>query len=174
MLIRRETPADWPRVRHLVSDAFSSPQQGAQSAGEPVEARLLDWLRADIDWLPRLSLVAIANDQIFGHVLCTRGRVDGRPALGLAPLSVISTQQGRGIGTGLMHAVLAAADALDEPLVALLGDEGYYSRFGFVPASRVGIDAPDAAWGDHFQVRTLTCYSGQTGRFEYAEPFARL
>ena len=30
-----------------------------------------------------------------------------------------------------MHAVLGAADALGEPLAALLGDPGYYRRFGF-------------------------------------------
>jgi putative acetyltransferase len=30
-----------------------------------------------------------------------------------------------------LHGVLAAADALGEPCVVLLGDVAYYSRFGF-------------------------------------------
>jgi putative acetyltransferase len=34
-----------------------------------------------------------------------------------------------------MHAVLGAADALDEPLVVLLGHPDYYPRFGFRPAA---------------------------------------
>ena len=73
-----------------------------------------------------------------------------------------------------MHAVLGAADALGEPLVALLGDPAYYRRFGFRPASTVGVEAPDPAWGEKFQVRTLTAYEpGLTGTFEYAEPFGR-
>jgi putative acetyltransferase len=50
-----------------------------------------------------------------------------------------------------MHAVLGAADALDEPLVGLLGDPAYYRRFGFVSAESVGVAAPDSSWGDSFQ-----------------------
>jgi putative acetyltransferase len=73
-----------------------------------------------------------------------------------------------------MHAVLGAADALGEPLVGLLGDPGYYHRFGFVPAQSIGIAAPDSSWGEDFQVRTLTRYEGLTGRFHYAGPFDRL
>jgi putative acetyltransferase len=78
------------------------------------------------------------------------------------------------VGTALMHAVLGAADALGEPLVALLGNPLYYGRFGFVPAQPAGIVAPVPAWGDNFQVRTLSRYEGQTGRFRYAAPFDRL
>jgi putative acetyltransferase len=71
-----------------------------------------------------------------------------------------------------MHAVLAAADAMDVALIALLGSTRYYSRFGFVPAARLGIDAPDPAWGHHFQVRTLAAYDPQiTGPFRYAQAF---
>lgn len=95
-------------------------------------------------------------------------------ALGLGPLSVLPDRQKSGIGSALVHAVLGAADALDERLVGLLGEPAYYRRFGFVPAESVGISAPEASWGDYFQVRTLTQYDGQTGRFRYAAPFDRL
>ena len=73
-----------------------------------------------------------------------------------------------------MRAVIAAADDLGEPLVGLLGDPGYYRRFGFVPAREVGVVAPESSWGDFFQVRTLSSYAGEVGRFRYAAPFARL
>jgi putative acetyltransferase len=73
-----------------------------------------------------------------------------------------------------MHAVLGAADALGESLVGLLGNPAYYRRFGFVAAQQVGIAAPVLAWGDNFQVRTLSQYDGRTGRFQYAGPFDRL
>jgi len=74
-----------------------------------------------------------------------------------------------------MHAVLAAAEALDEPLVALLGAPGYYGRFGFVPAAGEGIAAPDPRWGDHFQVRWLAAARGSlSGPFRYAAPFDEL
>ena len=62
-----------------------------------------------------------------------------------------------------------------DPLIALLGSTVYYGRFGFVPAADLGIDAPDPAWGDHFQVRTLTTYTPDLrGRFTYAAPFEAL
>ncbi|MGH3687190.1 MAG: GNAT family N-acetyltransferase [Pseudonocardiaceae bacterium] len=53
-----------------------------------------------------------------------------RPSISLGPLGVIPACQRRGVGRALMHAVLAAADALDEPAVTLLGDPAYYSRSG--------------------------------------------
>jgi putative acetyltransferase len=74
-----------------------------------------------------------------------------------------------------MHAVLAATDALDYPLVVLLGHVDYYPRFGFVPAASLGIEAPDPGWGAHFQARPLAAHHpGLRGRFRYAAPFAAL
>jgi putative acetyltransferase len=75
----------------------------------------------------------------------------------------------------MMHAILRAADAAGEPLIALLGDRCFYSRFGFIPASQLGIDAPNPEWGEHFHVRLLTdCPPSVTGAFRYAAPFASL
>lgn len=74
-----------------------------------------------------------------------------------------------------MHTVLGAADALSESLVCLLGSPDYYSRFGFRPASAIGITAPDPSWGNSFQARPLAVYDGSpAGPFTYAEPFSRL
>jgi putative acetyltransferase len=74
-----------------------------------------------------------------------------------------------------MHTVLGAADALEEPLVALLGDPLYYQRFGFVPATHLNITAPDPRWADHFQARALTAYApGLSGAFRYSSPFDEL
>lgn len=74
-----------------------------------------------------------------------------------------------------MHAVLGAADALAESLVALLGHTAYYPRFGFRPASELAITPPVAAWASHFQVRTLSAYEPDLrGAFRYAPPFEEL
>jgi putative acetyltransferase len=68
--------------------------------------------------------------------------------------------------------VLAAADALDEPLVVLLGHPDYYPRFGFRPAADLGIEPEVSEWAPAFQARMLTQYQPDlTGRFRYAEPF---
>jgi putative acetyltransferase len=120
-------------------------------------------------------MVAERDDQIIGHVVCTRGRVGILDALGLGPISVLPIRQRQGAGEALMHAVTGAADAAGEPLIALLGDPRFYIRFGFVPASGVGVDAPDPAWAEHFQVRTLTdCPPLVAGAYRYAAPFADL
>lgn len=164
MIVRREQLADVRAVHAVHRAAFPS----------AVEADLVEALRADPGWLPPLSLVA-DEDGVIGHVVCTRGTIDGAPALGLGPLGVIPGHQRTGIGTALMHAVLGAADALDEPIVVLLGHTDYYPRFGFVPATTLGIAAPDPAWGAHFQARRLTAYSPSlTGEFAYAAPFQAL
>ncbi len=183
MLIRRETPADAGAIRAVVTAAFT-PQVAAGTAAPgaapheatPPEAALVDELRAGPAWLPPLSLVACApGGNVIGHVLCTRGDLDGQPALGLAPLSVDPGHQRRGVGSALMHAVLGAADALGEPLAALLGDPAYYARFGFAPARSYRIRPPVPGWEPHFQVRALTAYRASlAGTFRYPEAFDRV
>jgi putative acetyltransferase len=120
-------------------------------------------------------LVAVENNEVNGHVVCTRGYVGSAPALGLGPLGVRPDLQKSGVGQALMHAVIGAADALDEPAILLLGHQDYYPRFGFRPATELGIIPPDPAWGAHFQVRTLAAYTPSLrGEFRYAAPFSRL
>jgi len=97
------------------------------------------------------------------------------PALGLGPLGVRPDSQRSGVGGALMHAVLGAADALDESLVLLLGHPDYYPRFGFVPAAGLGISPDVEEWTSHFQARALTAHDpGLRGTFRYAEPFYAL
>jgi putative acetyltransferase len=114
---------------------------------------------------------------VTGHVLCTRAALgeDRDPVVGLAPLAVLPALQRRGIGQALVHAVLGAADALGEALVGVLGDPGYYGRFGFVLSDRFGIHPTDPSWGPHFQVRPLAAYhEGLQGTFRYAAAFDAL
>ena len=175
--IRPETPADAVAIGEVVGAAFAGAEHSAppvHEGGPPGEVTLLEWLREDEGWLPRLSLVAESDGRIVGHVVCTRGSVDGVPALGLGPLSVHPDRQREGIGGLLVREVLARAEVDGEPLVALLGDPAYYARFGFVPSTRCGIEPPEAEYGDYFQVRALGAGPHPRGRFAYAAPFSRL
>ncbi|MFJ9391293.1 GNAT family N-acetyltransferase [Nocardioides sp. NPDC101246] len=178
MLIRRERLEDVADIRAVTAAAFSGVEHSAppvEPDGAPGEATLVGWLREDPGWVPELSLVAEADGEIVGHVVATRGELAGRSALGLGPVSVSPARQRDGVGSALMHAVLGAADALGEPVVVLLGSPDYYGRFGFVPASSLGIEAPEPAWGDYFQARPLAAYEpGLRGPFRYAAPFDRL
>jgi putative acetyltransferase len=169
MLVRRERPEDEPAVEALTTAAFGRPGEG-----EPVETLLLRALREDPGWLPAYSLVAEdEGGAIAGHVVCTRGAVDGEPALGLGPISVAPARQRAGVGSALMHAVLAAAEAGGERLVCLVGEPGFYGRFGFVAAVELGVASPEPAWDRFFQARALAP-GAPRGMFAYAEPFRRL
>jgi putative acetyltransferase len=175
VLIRRETAADHDTVRQLTAAAFRQPD-----GSTPIEVGLLDQLRTGPWFLPALSLVAQDVDgSIVGHVICTRATlrtVTGPlPTLGLGPISVAPDRQRTGVGSALMHAVLGGADALDEPMVVLLGDLRYYRRFGFELTQPYGIIPPDPDWAPHFQVRRLQSYDpSMRGTFDYAQPFNEL
>lgn len=165
-MIRREATSEYPASRAIQVEAFR------QSEDEPIEARLLDQLRACDGWIPELSWVAEIDGAVVGHALCTRGHVGAVPCVGLGPIGVEPGLQRSGVGSSIVHALIGASDAMGEPLIALLGDPGYYSRFGFVASSDFGIDAPEAAWGSYFQVKTLSAWSPSiTGTFRYAAPF---
>jgi putative acetyltransferase len=167
VFLRRELPSDHDSVFAVHNAAFAQP-------GQPIapEAELVDRLRADGDILLRLSIVASGRDGLVGHVVCSRATINGQPSIGLGPLGVHPAHQRRGVGHALMHAVLAAADALDAPAVVLLGDPRYYRRFGFELAESSGVQPPDPAWREHFQLRRLTMWSDSlSGTFRYAPAF---
>lgn len=167
VLIRRETTEDVTAIRSVTEAAFRRNPGG--------EAELVDRLRADRGWIPALSLVAVRDDEVVGHVACTRGHIGEVPALGLGPLSVHPDHQRSGVGKALVHSVLGAAEALEEKVVVLLGDPNYYSRFGFRLAEGFDITPPVAEWAPHFQVRPLgTAEEVPSGAFRYAEPFNSL
>ncbi|MFG2616231.1 GNAT family N-acetyltransferase [Streptomyces sp. NPDC048507] len=130
---RPQTPADTAAVRAVNLAAFDT----------PMEADLVDALRADAAWLAGLSFVAEGPDgSVAAHALLTRCTVDGAPALALAPVAADPALQRSGAGSAVVRALLAAARERGESLVLVLGHPAYYPRFGFVPASLFGIRAP--------------------------------
>jgi putative acetyltransferase len=167
--VRREHDRDREASRSIHVAAFG------KGAGEPAEAGLLDALRTCDGWLDRFSLIAEIDGVVVGHSVCTRAFVGRSPVLALGPIAVRPDLQRSGIGHALMHAMIGAADAADEPLIGLLGSLTYYARFGFVPSGSLGIDPPDPGWGEHFQVLPLTNYvESIRGSFEYPAPFDEL
>lgn len=169
VLIRKETAADRPAILNLVAAAFERRDRPDE---KPVEVELQRRLMESAAYIPELSLVAEDGGRIMGAVITTRAWVEDQPVLGLGPISVSPDRQGRGFGTELINATIAAAEKLGESTIVLLGSTEYYPRFGFVPASRWGIAAPETAWGDHFQALPLRSHSSRIrGKFRYAAPF---
>lgn len=174
MLIRRERAEDVEPIRRVHREAFDPPAAGEQ----PVEVALLDALRADGDLVDPCCLVAELDGEVVGHVAVSHGSVEGAPearVVGLGPIGVLPAHQGEGVGAALMHATLAAADALGVEGVVLLGHETWYPRFGFTPAAPEGLGPSDPTWPSvNFMLRRLHAWSGPRGTFHYAPAFARL
>jgi len=100
-----------------------------------------------------LSLVACAQREVAGFVLLTPCRVAGgagRLAL-LGPLAVAPERQFRGIGGALVREAVRRLSTEGPAHLLVLGDPGYYARFGFAPETRVLAPHPlapgwSAAW----------------------------
>lgn len=102
----------------------------AAAFGRSDEAELVRRLRADGDAI--LELVAI-SDGLTGHALFSVLAV--KPATvriaALAPVSVLPDRQNAGLGSMLIREGLERCKALGFDAAAVLGDPGYYRRFGF-------------------------------------------
>ncbi len=116
--------------------------------GQQDEARLVEALRKnDTAFIPELSIVALINNHIVGHILFTKIYIEEtngnqHESLALAPVSVKPDFQRKGIGTQLIEQGLHAAKAKGFKSVIVLGHETYYPKFGFEPAHKWGIKAP--------------------------------
>jgi predicted N-acetyltransferase YhbS len=176
LVLRDETEADRAAILKLTAEAFAvSPATGLPAVGEPVEVEVLRQLFECEEYLPRFSIVAELDGEVVAHVISTRGWVEDHELLGLGPIGVTPRLQRHGIGSALMNETIARANAAGESGIALLGSTDYYPRFGFVPATSLGVLPPEEVWADNFQLLPLAVWPGGVhGRFRYAEPFNRL
>lgn len=161
---RPEQPADAFTIREVVLAAFPTSE----------EADLVDRLRGDAQaWVDGLSQVAMTTDgRVVGHALLTRCHIDGRPALALAPCSVLPAFQRQGAGSAAIRAGLEAARALEENMVVVLGHAEYYPRFGFTPAAQWQIRAPFEAPDEAMMALPLDpAQSTPVGTIGYPEAF---
>ncbi len=121
--LRGEEARDQSQVRDLLEASF--PGTG--------EALLVNRLRSDGDIV--LSLVAEDGGVVVGYVAFSRLTVEGGfepfSAVALAPLAVYPEYQQQGIATQLIRESHACLAALGETLSVVLGEPGYYGRFGY-------------------------------------------
>lgn len=175
--IRTTLAADRQAVLALVREAFSGEGHDGRQRDGREEVEIVDrtWR---LGVAPAgLDLVAVEFDGLLiGHVIAAPGRLrtEGaaaadRPVLAIAPLAVRPSRQRQGVGGSLMREVLSRAERAGARLVLLLGDPGYYQRFGFEPAGAYGIVHPPGALNDpHFMIRRLgPLGEGWRGAFAY-------
>ena len=139
MVVRPERTEDHESVRRVNELAFEQPD----------EADLVDALRANAR--PYISLVAVADEQVVGHIFFSPVSVESESsvftAMGLAPMAVLPEYQNQEIGSRLVREGLKECQRLGHGIVVVLGHANYYPRFGFTPASLKGLrseyDVPD-------------------------------
>lgn len=122
MQIIKERPGDVPAIWTLVRAAFT---------GGGHESDIVERLRGENALT--LSLVAIEQGEIVGHIAFSPIRVEGRDEgwLGLGPLAVRPDRQRSGIGSTLVRHGLALIEDMGASGCMLLGSPVYYGRFGF-------------------------------------------
>ncbi len=159
-MIRDEAAGDESVIREIHALAF----------GGTDEAKLVDALRRSGDVV--ISLVAADADWILGHVLFSRLDAPMR-ALALAPVGVHPQVQRGGIGSALIREGIERARRNGWEAIFVLGDSGYYRRFGFATEAAEGYSSPYS--GKHFMMLALGAPTLPTaGRIAYPAPFASL
>lgn len=135
--IRQERQEDYQQIRELVIDAFALADH---SGGD--EYDLIERLRHTPEYIPELSLVAVFEDLIVGHIMFSRISVGQSVAIALAPLAIRPDRQRKGIGRQLVTVGHGLGRRMGYACSVVLGNPCYYSKFGYEKASNYGIIAP--------------------------------
>ena len=134
LVIRPEWPADAAAIERLHERAF----------GPGRYARTAFRLREGAPHLLDLSFTALVGTLLVGSARMSPVHAGTTPALMLGPLTVDPAFESRGIGGALMRRCIETAREGGHVLVLLVGDEPYYSRFGFrrIPARQLELPGP--------------------------------
>ncbi len=167
VFIRKEERYDHSQVHKLLAEAFET----------DAEARLVDKLRENPDFVPELSFVAEGNGQIVGYILFFPIKIiskqDHHNSLALAPIAVPPKHQRKGVGKAMVEHGLTEARLSGFGSVIVLGHAEYYPRFGFRPASLYGIKTPFDVPDEAFMALELT-HAGLdnvSGTVQYPDEF---
>jgi predicted N-acetyltransferase YhbS len=140
---RPERSADAKAIREIHATAFPTPG----------EAALVEALRAH--GRLQFSHIFEAYGMVLGHIAFSPVEIAGATiGVGLAPLAVRPEWQGQGIGDRLVKEGLAACRVGGRSYVVVLGEPGYYCRFGFVAARRWNLSNEYGA-ADQFMILEL-------------------
>lgn len=155
-MIRDAAPADRDAIVAVTDAAF----EGRETAHRVI---------TEVE--PEISLVWEEDGEIVGHTMLSRMRMGDVRPFQLSPVSVAPVRQRQGIGSALVREALRRADEIGEPFVVLLGHPSYYPRFGFEPATPLGILAP-GEFGDAWMLAKLGAWDPSlTGRVEFPPAF---
>ena len=132
MTIRPERPDDVDIIREVVRLAFTG--HPVSSGTEPL---IIDALRAD--GALELSVVAEVDDVVVAHIAFSAAAIGDSPSgwFLVGPVAVRPDHQGTGIGRALIEASLDTMRTRGARGCVLVGDPGFYGRFGLRRCSEV-------------------------------------
>lgn len=123
--IRRERSDDYQAVYYVDWYAFEA----------ECMSLFVKVLRKSSDYIPGLSLVAVENGEIVGHILFVKVEIENErqavPALALLLLAVPFDKRNRGVGSKLLHEALRRCRGTGHRIVIADHFPDYYSHFGF-------------------------------------------
>jgi len=138
------------------------------------EARIVDALRAAGDVI--VELAAVEAGAVVGHAMFSRLTVDpsDRKIAALGPVCARIDRQRAGVGSALIRQGLAHCAAQGCDAVVVLGDPGYYGRFGFTLEAAKVLQSEYS--GPHFQALELRpgALVGGPWRVTYPRAFSGL
>ena len=165
--IRQESQKDYEEVYRVVKTAF---EMAEHSDGN--EQDLVVALRNSDSFIPELSLVAVKDDKIVGYILFTKIKIENHEEIALAPLAVLPEYQKQGIGSMLIEQGHKIAKKLGYHYSIVLGSENYYLKFGYIPATQYGIQAPFDVPNENFMAVKLNDTDIEIkGVVQYAKEF---
>jgi len=162
--VRNERPEHSAAIQGLHTKAF----------GGSAEAKLVRLISERKKAL--ISLVAISDDSVVGHILFSRVTIENTPAafngVGLAPVAGLPEFLRLGMGSKRIREGLERCQQAGYDVVVVLGDPAYYSRFGFVRAADFGLENEYGAH-DEFMVLALRdgALVGLSGVVKYLPEF---
>ena len=161
--LRKERTDDIEAIDQLNREAFNSTD----------EPKLVKLLRGRDELL--VSLVAVGDAKIVGHVCASPVKVDGHDysIAGIGPLAVNESHRKQGIGAMLMEETIKLLRDGGFIAAVVLGSPKYYPRFGFSPGAEFGLQNEYYA-GDSFMVMELQPNSLDpvSGMARYVSAFA--
>lgn len=170
--IRQEQKSDYRKTKEVVKKAFLN-----EEYSDKKEHELVKRIRECNAFVPELSIVAV-DEEIVGHIMLSKITIEKDGAsvdsLALAPVSVATGHQKKGIGGKLIVAALEKAKGLGYGSVVVLGHPEYYPKFGFKKASEWNIKAPFEVPDEVFMVMELreNALEGVKGIVQYSSAFA--
>lgn len=171
--IRLENKEDFKEVENVTREAFWNVYKPGCD-----EHLIVHKLRKSSEFIKELDFVICDEEKIIGNIIYSKAKVINEDkeefeVLCMAPLGVLPSYQGKGIGTLLMNHSIKITKELGYKVIVIFGNPKYYHSFGFKNARNYNIQTSS---GENFEeFMALELYNGSlkgvSGKFYFSQAF---